>query len=295
MAAQLSHTRRRRTPAARLLAAVAAGAMLVGGFAATGAQDAMEAHPAHIHAGTCAELGEVVFPLTDVGETGMMDGMMAGTPEAGAAETEMGEPTGAETAFAVETSSTLVDAPLAEIVEGGHAINVHQSAENIDNYIACGDLGGRIATGPGTEQGGTLVVGLGQLNASGASGIAVLEGQGDRTEVVLYLARGLAGGTTGTTEGTPAAAAPAAEEVVVDIENFAFGYDPDRVAIPVGGTVTWTNGDAAPHTATGRDREALQSSRLDQGDSYSQTFDEPGTYEYFCEIHPNMRGTVVVG
>jgi plastocyanin len=255
----------------------------------------MGAHPAHIHAGTCDELGEVVFPLTDVGETGMTEGMMASTPEAGGAETELGEPTGAETAFAVATSSTLVDAPLAEIVEGGHAINVHQSAENIDNYIACGDLGGRIATGPGTEQGGTLVVGLGQLNASGASGIAVLEGQGDRTEVVLYLARGLAGGTTGTTEGTPAAAAPAAEEVVVDIENFAFGYDPDRVAIPVGGTVTWTNGDAAPHTATGRDREVLQSGRLDKGDRYRRTFDEPGTYEYFCEIHPNMRGTVVVG
>ena len=39
----------------------------------------------------------------------------------------------------------------------------------------------------------------------------------------------------------------------------------------------------------------LQSGTLDQGDRYSQTFDEPGTYEYFCEFHPNMKGTVVVG
>ncbi len=162
---------------------------------ATPAAGGAEAHPAHIHAGTCDELGDVVFPLTNVSETGMMEGMMAGTPEADAPEMEMGEPMGAETAFAVETSFTVVDAALEEIVEGGHAINLHQSEENIEEYIACGDIGGRIATGPGMEQGGTLVVGLGQLNESGASGIAVLEGRGDQTEVVLYLAEGLSGGT----------------------------------------------------------------------------------------------------
>jgi plastocyanin len=58
--------------------------------------------------------------------------------------------------------------------------------------------------------------------------------------------------------------------------------------------VTWTNSDAAPHTATAQDREALQSGTLNQGDSYSQTFDQPGTFEYFCEFHSNMKGTIVV-
>ncbi|MDP9356810.1 MAG: hypothetical protein M3R02_16265, partial [Chloroflexota bacterium] len=162
MTAHLSHTRR-WTPAASLLAAVAAGAMFVGGFAPTSAQDEMEAHPAHIHTGTCDQLGDVVFPLTNVSEMGMMEGMMGGTPEAGDAVMEMGEPMGAETAFGVETSFTMVDAPLDEIVEGGHAINLHQSEENVEEYIACGDIGGRIETGPGMEEGGTLVVGLGQL------------------------------------------------------------------------------------------------------------------------------------
>jgi len=199
MTAHLSHTRRRWTPAASLLAAAAAGAMLVGGFAPTSAQDEMQAHPGHIHEGTCDELGDVVFPLTNVSEMGMMEGMMGGmmegTPEADAPPMEMSEPMGAETAFAVETSFTMVDAPLEEIVEGGHAINIHQSEENIEEYIACGDIGGRIETGPGMEEGGTLVVGLGELNDSGYSGIAVLEGRGDQTEVVVYLAEGLTGGT----------------------------------------------------------------------------------------------------
>ena len=193
MRAHLTNTRRRLMPAS-LLGTAAVAALLVGGAPAT-AQDEMTSHPAHIHAGTCDELGEVVFPLTDVSETGMMEGMMSGTPEADDAAMEMSEPTGAETAFGIETSYTLVDASLEEIVEGGHAINLHESKENIENYIACGDIGGRIETGPGMDEGGTLVVGLGELNDSGYAGIAVLEGKGDQTEVVIYLAEGLTGGT----------------------------------------------------------------------------------------------------
>ncbi len=268
---------------------------------ATPAAREAAAHPAHIHAGTCDNLDPApAFPLTNVGKTGMMQGMTGGTPEADAPEMGMSEPMGAESAATVETSYTVVDAPLEEIVEGGHAINLHESAENIETYIACGDVGGRIATGPGMEQGGTLVVGLREVNGSGYSGVAVLEGMGDQTEVILYLAEGLSGETGGATdeeaeEGTPSAAGAneaAASEIAVDIQDFA--YNPDPVEIPAGGAITWTNRDAAPHTATARDRDALQSGKLDQGESYSETLDEVGTYEYFCEFHPNMKGTVVV-
>jgi plastocyanin len=62
----------------------------------------------------------------------------------------------------------------------------------------------------------------------------------------------------------------------VDIADFAFG--PNSVTITAGGSVTWTNSDSAPHTATG-----------DGG-----SFDTPGTYTYFCAIHPDMTATVVV-
>ena len=49
-----------------------------------------------------------------------------------------------------------------------------------------------------------------------------------------------------------------------------------------------------PHTATATDRAALQSGTLNQGDSFTQQFDTAGTYEYFCEFHPNMHGEIVV-
>ncbi len=93
------------------------------------------------------------------------------------------------------------------------------------------------------------------------------------------------------TAGTPTAGGRA-EEGAVTIANFA--YDPETIEVAVGSTVTWTNEDGAPHTATGQDRDVLQSGTIATGETYSQTFDEAGTIEYFCEFHPNMKGTVVV-
>lgn len=245
--------------------------------------DAVTAHPAHIHQGTCAELGDVVLPLNNVGVIGATDPAIDGTPGADAS------PTDTESASGVATSFTLVDAPLDGIVEGGHAINVHESEANIDNSIACGEIGGTIAPSPASDEARQLVIALRELNGSGYSGVAILQEADGGTGVTLYLVRGAA-------EGTPEVAGSAqsdeAETVTVEIRNFAYG--PETVTIPVGGTVTWTNQDAAPHTATARDREVLQSGTLEQGESYSQTFDTAGTYEYFCEFHANMKGTVIV-
>lgn len=98
------------------------------------------------------------------------------------------------------------------------------------------------------------------------------------------------GGTPTSVDGC----APAAgEAIAVDIADFA--YDPDPVTVPVGGTVVWTNQDPVPHTATAlEDRDVLQTGRLNQGEGFDQTFDAAGTYEYFCEYHADMRGTIVV-
>jgi hypothetical protein len=122
-------------------------------------------HPAHIHTGTCDALGEVVLPLTDVAAS-------------------EGESEGAATAHAVKTSDTVVDMPLQEIIDGGHAINVHQSADEIDAYIACGDIGGVVVEEGGRQQ---LLIGLGELNDSGHTGIAWLGADGDQTEVTVTL------------------------------------------------------------------------------------------------------------
>ena len=161
----------------RALSVLTAGLLLTLGVVlaptGTSAQNAMMvAHPAHIHSGTCAELGDVVFPLSDVGSSMMMNG----TPMAGA------EMMGATDAIPVEVSVTTVAAPLADIVAGGQAINVHESAENIGNYIACGDIGG-------TMMGDSdLAIGLGTLNDSGYSGIAHLHDNADgTTTVTVYL------------------------------------------------------------------------------------------------------------
>jgi plastocyanin len=102
---------------------------------------------------------------------------------------------------------------------------------------------------------------------------------------------------TGTPVASPEAATPAASpasggEQVVTIHDFAF--DPADLTVTAGTTVTWVNKDVAPHTATGLDRAVLQSGTLKTGESFSQVFDTPGTYEYFCEFHPNMKGTITV-
>jgi plastocyanin len=256
------------------------GALMAGyGPRLASAQD-MESHPAHIHAGTCDTLGEVVFPLTNVGGGAMS---ADGTP----APMEM---MGPESAVPVEVSVTTVAADLATIIDGGHAINVHESADNIGNYIACGDIGGMVL-------GGTdLVIGLRELNDSGYLGSAVLHDNGDGSTTVyvaLLEAEGDDGDDGEMDEGTPAASSDdgAAGETAVDIANFA--YSPDPIEVSVGTTVTWTNQDSAPHTATG-EGGTFNTGRLDQGQSGSYTFDAAGEFPYFCEFHPNMKGTVVV-
>lgn len=99
------------------------------------------------------------------------------------------------------------------------------------------------------------------------------------------------------------ATAPAEEETegssddaTVSIANFSFG--PDTLTVKAGTTVTWRNNEDAPHTVTADDG-SFSSSTLGQGDSFSFTFDTPGTYDYHCQFHggaghTGMSGTIVV-
>lgn len=88
-------------------------------------------------------------------------------------------------------------------------------------------------------------------------------------------------------------AAYAAEPNAVTIDNFAFS--PAILTVPPGTQVTWTNRDEEPHTVTSADAGAtFKSAALDTDDKFTFTFDKPGTYKYFCSIHPHMSGTIVV-
>ena len=82
---------------------------------------------------------------------------------------------------------------------------------------------------------------------------------------------------------------PSAVEVKID--NFSFG--PETVTVPVGTTITWTNRDDIPHTVVSDDK-IFKSKVLDTDEKFSFTFTKPGTYPYFCSVHPKMTGKVVV-
>jgi plastocyanin len=85
----------------------------------------------------------------------------------------------------------------------------------------------------------------------------------------------------------------AVEPNTITIDNFSFG--PQSLTVAPGTTVTWINHDDEPHTVVNAGNpRAFKSAALDTDDKFTFTFDKPGTYEYFCSIHPHMTGTVVV-
>ena len=92
--------------------------------------------------------------------------------------------------------------------------------------------------------------------------------------------------------GGPAAAAkttPSAAEVKID--NFTF--EPQTLTVKAGTTITWTNRDDIPHTVVSNDF-LFKSKVLDTDDKFTFTLEKPGTYPYFCSIHPKMTGKVIV-
>ena len=89
------------------------------------------------------------------------------------------------------------------------------------------------------------------------------------------------------TSGAQEASAPHA----VDIADF--DYEPETITVAAGETVTWTNSDRARHTATADD-QAFDTGTLELDDAGEVTFDEPGSYPYFCRFHAFMTGTVEV-
>jgi len=286
-------------------AAVLAGMVALSGPAAWAqdatpeAAEAMAPRPAHIHSGTCNEVGEVVAPLTDL--TGATGGDRVGQ---------------GRRAIPAESSFTSVPLTLDAILGADHVVNVHLSAEEIDTYIACGEIGGML-----TPE-GAVIIGLGEMNNSGFTGIAYLApgADGASTDVSAFVAqtqggrnrdRGAdetaeAGGTpaaggmgdmdmgtpeasTDTTE-TPAAttgdeAMMAGEEVPVSLMEFAIDMPDTLPAGPV--TFMVTNNGTITHSfeIEGAGLEEQLESELAPGETGMLTVDlAPGTYEVYCPV-----------
>jgi plastocyanin len=91
--------------------------------------------------------------------------------------------------------------------------------------------------------------------------------------------------------GTGSAQGPGTTANEVAVQQFQF--KPETVTVAAGTTVTWTNQDGFDHSVVDR-QETFRGDPFGSGETFTHTYDDPGTYEYFCGIHNSMTGTVVV-
>lgn len=164
------------------ITAVLAGTLMFSGATSLLAQDSNAGdapdinHPAHIHSGTCDDLDpNPAAPLQDI------------VPYANDPDSDEGSnsPQGVLTAPIMLHSETDVEMSLDDLLAEPHAINVHESMEQIENYVACGDIGGILVT----DNDGTMAIGISPLNDSGIYGIAFLHRDDDNTRVDIWLAQ----------------------------------------------------------------------------------------------------------
>ena len=148
----------------------------------SGSPTAPLAHPVHIHSGSCDNLGDIAYPLTDLVPPAEGDTQVTDTAKAFMGEID-------------STSKTTIELPqkphddFEHFIAGGHSITVHASAEDIGTYIACGDIVGR-------GNGNQFRLELHELNDSGYQGLATLTNNHDGTMTLsIVLSRAEAAST----------------------------------------------------------------------------------------------------
>ena len=231
------------------------------------AQEASPPRPSHIHSGDCDELGEVIQPLT-------------------ALTVPTGAVSGNADAVVAEAAFTSIPLTLETLVAEDHALKVHLSRDQIQTYLACGDIGGTV------DANGALIVGMKELDGSGYAGIAYLAPAGNgQTSVSVMIARVLPGGDAAPAEGapapaeTPAAAAEGPALVDVSLTNFAIDMPAELAAGPTRFVIV--NNGAAPHNLVveGEGTTKRLANNLQPGQSGNLNVDlAPGTYTVFCPV-----------
>jgi uncharacterized cupredoxin-like copper-binding protein len=275
-----------RLPRATALVAVMllVGSLVVG-LRPTRAQEETITHPAHIHQGTCAALGDVAYPLQDVAPVAPTAGMPA------AAE-------GATTAVPVAMSVTTVDVKLTDLLSAPYAINVHESMQEIEDYIACGDIGGR-------PVGGDLLIGLHLLGTYGYAGIAILHAEGDQTTVTIYLAEVVVAVPThaaglATPVAGPGTVAITEREMEISAAQTTFKVgQPYTFIVTNAGTtdhelVIEHRGDVdKPLRENGQEAEAPDIAP-GQTKTLTWTFTEPGDYQFACHLPGHFEAGMIL-
>ena len=103
---------------------------------------------------------------------------------------------------------------------------------------------------------------------------------------ISSLGLSIVGGPTGDANSMPGT------ETKIDIKDFAF--NPQTIRVKSGEKITWINRDEEPHTVVSVEKQFTKSSALDTDQEFTITAGAPGTYTYFCSVHPKMTGTIVV-
>ena len=109
----------------------------------------------------------------------------------------------------------------------------------------------------------------------------------------MNVARNLALGAIAPLVAIAIAAASPARAAIIEVKIDNFSFNPKQVTVKAGDTVTWVNHDDIPHTVMSKTM-VFRSKALDSDDKFSFTFTAPGSFDYFCSLHPMMTGTIVV-
>lgn len=104
--------------------------------------------------------------------------------------------------------------------------------------------------------------------------------------IVIFIARG-------SVQKAVALDAPDQPASVAEVKIDNFSFQAPTITVPAGTQVTWINRDDIPHVVASDDK-LFKSKALDTDEKFSFTFATPGTYHYFCSIHPKMTGEVIV-
>lgn len=262
-----------------LLGAVLLLSITVGGIRSTSAHQEA-AHPAHIHTGTCDTLGDVVAPLNDVTPPTPFD-ETAATPT-GMPMVMTGNPI--ETDFSI----TVVKMTFADLMSGKYSINVHRSADDISNYIACGEIGGTMMSTT------DFAVALRERGNSRESGVALLHDNGDGTTTVTLM-------LVQNPDVPAAATAPADGTINVTLSDMKVTADVTTFKVGVPYTFAATNTGAAIHELVIEhsgdvDQPLAEANDIIPGSTATlpYTFTAPGKYQLACHLPGHYEAGMVL-